>query len=151
MSSGWWKSCNFMGFFKEKSVSDSSVGYYRLVSYATHHFSSLHCVLVFFIYFNDFRLCLSSQSQMPVSNAAAVGRTGYASSLVFTPPIGYQLCSCVVNQSRQPTCLKTNVFPAMCVSTRKMPGVAGPDFWLWSNPRMGQVIVKPWLWGSHWL
>lgn len=51
----------------------------------------------------------------PVSNAAAVGRTGYASSLVFTPPICYQLCSCVVNQSRQPTCLKTKcVCSHMC-------------------------------------
>lgn len=55
---------------------------------------------------------------------AAVERTGYASSLVFTPsPVCYQLCSDVVNQSRQLIWLETNLLSAICVSTSKTAGV----------------------------
>lgn len=64
-------------------MSDSSVGYYRLVSYANHHFSSLHYVLVFFIYFSDFRLCFSSQSQMQLLLGGQVMPPALSSHLPF--------------------------------------------------------------------
>lgn len=124
---------------------DSSVGYYRLC--ITHHFSSLHCVLVFYfsIYFDDFRLCFCSQSQMQLLLAGQVVPLALSSHLPFATS-----CAAVWWPRADPQPVG-KLFPATPVSTREVPGVAGPDFWSWSKSRMGQVIVKPWLWGSQWL
>lgn len=89
-------------------MADSSVGYYTTC--ITHHFSSLHCVLVFCIYFNDFRLCFCSQSQMQLQWRGQVVPCLHPSHL----PAVVQLCG---DQSRQATCGKL-MFAATCVSTR---------------------------------
>lgn len=81
------------------------MGCYRL--YITHHFSYLHCVLVFCMYLNDFRLCFCSQSQMQLLLGGQVVPLALSSHLPLA-------CSCVVTQSRQPACVKTNVPSHVC-------------------------------------